>query len=390
MRSRLYLDHNATTPLRAEARDAMLAAMDQCGAASSIHGDGRGMRKRLEAARQQVAALVGVQGKNVVFCASATEANNMALTLGWQRDGKPVARRMAVSAVEHASVLNGTHASDPPVLLSVGAEGAVDIAHVKAVLASWRAEGAAGLVSVMLANNETGVIQPVAEIAALVHEAGGILHCDAAQAAGKIPFFLKDIGADLLTLSSHKIGGPLGAGALVLGNDALHLPHPLIRGGGQEKGMRGGTENVPAIAGFGAAAEAAQHCFGVFGGHVLALRSELELRLRASSPDLVVFGEGRERLPNTLNFAEPGMPAETALIALDLEGISVSSGSACSSGKVKVSHVLTAMGVTPALASCALRVSLGRETTFQEIEFFIAVWTRLRKNIHDRKQGRAA
>jgi cysteine desulfurase len=389
-RSRLYLDHNATTPLRAEAREAMLAALDQCGAPSSIHGDGRAVRKLVEAARQQVAALVGGQAKNVIFCASATEANNMALNLDWQRAGKPVAQRMAVSAIEHASVLNGVHAEGRISHLSVDANGVVELGSLKAVLADWQEEGVTGLVSVMLANNETGVIQPIADIAALVHEAGGLVHCDAAQAAGKIAFTLNEIGADLLTLSSHKLGGPLGAGALILANDSLHQPKPMIRGGGQEKGMRAGTENVPALAGFGAAAEAAGLGFGVYGGHVLALRSELEQRLRASSPGLIVFGEGETRLPNTLNFAESGISAETALIALDLEGISVSSGSACSSGKVKVSHVLTAMGVAPELASCALRVSLGRESTFQEIEFFIAVWTRLRKNIHDRKQGRAA
>ncbi|WP_413987673.1 cysteine desulfurase family protein [Labrys okinawensis] len=390
MRSRLYLDHNATTPLRAEARDAMVVALDQCGAASSIHGDGRAARKRVEAARQQVATLVGAQAKNVVFCASATEANNMALNLDWQRGGKPVVQRMAVSSIEHASVLNGGHASEAPVLLPVSPDGVIDLEAVRTLLARWRAEGVNGLVSVMLANNETGVIQPMSEVAALVHAAGGLVHCDAAQAVGKISFSINEIGADLLTLSSHKMGGPLGAGALVLGSDSLHQPHPLIRGGGQERGMRAGTENVPAITGFGAAAEAAQHGFGVFGGHVRALRDELEQRLRANSPDLAVFGEGGKRLPNTLNFAEPEMPAETALIALDLEGISVSSGSACSSGKVKVSHVLTAMGVAPGLANCALRVSLGRENTVQDIEFFIAVWTRLRKNIHERKQHRAA
>ncbi len=390
MRSRLYLDHNATTPLRAEARQAMLAAMDQCGAPSSIHGDGRAGRKLVENARQQVAALVGALPKNVVFCSSATEANNMALNLDWQRGGKPVAGRMAVSAIEHASVLNGAHCPGPVLCLAVDANGIVELDGVKAALAGWKEEGATGLVSVMLANNETGVIQPVAEIASLVHQAGGLLHCDAAQAAGKFSFSVNEIGADLLTLSSHKMGGPLGAGALVLSSDALHQPNPLIRGGGQEKGMRAGTENVPALAGFGAAADVARHGYGVFGGHVLALRTELEQRLRAISPDLVIFGEGEARLPNTLNFAEPGMPAETALIALDLEGISVSSGSACSSGKVKVSHVLTAMGVAPELANCALRVSLGRQSTFQDIEFFIAVWTRLRKNLHDRKQGRAA
>jgi cysteine desulfurase len=348
------------------------------------------MRKRLAAARQQVATLVGAPAKNVIFCASATEANNMALNLGWQRTGKPALQRMAVSSIEHASVINGVHAGAAPALLPVHADGVVDLEAIQALLARWQAEGVTGLVSVMLANNETGVIQPMAEIADLVHGAGCLLHCDAAQAAGKIPLSINEIGADLLTLSSHKMGGPFGAGALILASDSLHQPRPLIRGGGQEKGMRAGTENVPAIAGFGAAATEAQKTLSVFGGHVRLLRDELEQNLQAASPDLVIFGAGPKRLPNTLNFAEPGIPAETALIALDLEGISVSSGSACSSGKVRVSHVLTAMRVAPELATCAVRVSLGPESAAQDIEFFLAVWKRLRKNLHDRKQHRAA
>lgn len=368
----------------------MLSALDLTGAASSVHGDGRAARKLIEAARHEVADLVGVLAKNVIFCASATEANNLALSLDWQRPGKPTLQRMAVSSVEHASVLNGTRAPTVRIdHLPVDAQGLVVIPALDAMLSDWRERGETGLVSVMLANNETGVVQPVAEIAARVHEAGSLLHCDAAQAAGKIACNINDIGANLLTLSSHKLGGPLGAGALVLASDRLHQPNALIRGGGQEKGLRAGTENVPALAGFGAAARAAALGLDNYGATILALRSHLEAALREASPDIVLFGEGVQRLPNTLNFAEPGMMAETALIALDLEGISVSSGSACSSGKVKVSHVLTAMGVAPALAGCALRVSLGRESTIQEIEFFVAAWKRLRKNLHDRR-NRAA
>ncbi|MBP0582978.1 cysteine desulfurase [Labrys sp. LIt4] len=389
-RSRTYLDHNATTPLRQEARAAMLSALDLCGAPSSVHADGRAVRKVVEAARHDVADLVGALPKNVVFCASATEANNLALNLDWQRPGKPPLRRMAVSSVEHASVLSGVHPQNTELdLLPVDGNGVLDLRALEARLDAWRERGETGLVSVMLANNETGVVQPVAEIAARVREAGGLFHCDAAQAAGKISFSINEIGADLLTISSHKLGGPLGAGALVLGSDGLHQPNALIRGGGQEKGLRAGTENVPALAGFGAAARAAARDLAHYGEASLVLRSRLEQALREISPDLVVFGGGARRLPNTLNFAEPGMAAETTLIALDLEGISVSSGSACSSGKVKVSHVLTAMGVAPALAGCALRVSLGRETTVQEIEFFAAAWKRLRKNLHDRRHRAA-
>lgn len=383
---RTYLDHNATTPLRAEARAAMLSALDQCGAPSSIHGDGRAARKLVEAARHQVADLVGALAKNVVFCASATEANNLALNLDWQRQGKPSPRRIAVSTVEHASVLNGVHARSQQVSqLQVDHDGLVDLAGLEALLARWQEEGDTGLISVMLANNETGVVQPIAGIAELAHRFGALVHCDAAQAAGKIAFSINDIGVDLLTVSSHKLGGPLGAGALVLASDTLHQPNPLIRGGGQERGLRAGTENVPAIAGFGAAAVAAARELAIYARRSLDQRNGLEAKLREISADTVIFGEAVDRLPNTLNFAEPGILAETALIALDLEGISVSSGSACSSGKVKVSHVLTAMGVAPELASCALRVSLGRETTPEEIEFFAAVWKRLRESLHDRK-----
>ncbi|QEN90892.1 cysteine desulfurase [Labrys sp. KNU-23] len=389
-RSRTYLDHNATAPLRQEARAALLAALDLCGAPSSVHADGRAVRKLVEAARHEVADLVDALAKNVVFCASATEANNLALNLDWQRPGKPSLRRMAVSSVEHASVTNGAHPQNTDIaLLPVDGQGVLDLGALDALLNEWRENGETGLVSVMLANNETGVVQPVGEIAARVHANGGLFHCDAAQAVGKIPCSINEIDADLLTISSHKLGGPLGAGALVLGSDSLHQPNALIRGGGQEKGLRAGTENVPALAGFGVAARAAARDLATYAEKSLALRSMLEAALRETSPDMVLFGEGATRLPNTLNFAEPGMAAETTLIALDLEGISVSSGSACSSGKVKVSHVLTAMGVAPALAGCALRVSLGRETTVQEIEFFVTAWKRLRKNLHERRHRAA-
>ncbi|MDQ0393804.1 cysteine desulfurase family protein [Labrys monachus] len=389
--ARTYLDHNATTPMRSEARAAMLTALERCGAPSSIHGDGRAMRKLVETARHDVAALVGAPARNVVFCSSATEANNLALCLDWQRGRAAPLGRAAVSAVEHASVLSGGRIpADRLALLPVDARGMVDLAGASALLERWRAEGIAGLVSVMLANNETGVLQPVAALAERVHAAGGILHCDAAQAAGKIPLDIRDLGVDLITISSHKLGGPLGAGALVMASEALHLPNPLLRGGGQERGWRAGTENVPAIAGFGAAAAAAARDLTADAERCRALLAVLEEGVRAIAPEAVIFGEGAPRLPNTLCFAEPGIAAETALIALDLEGISVSSGSACSSGKVKVSHVLTAMGVPPDLAACALRVSLGRETLAEEVEFFVAVWTRLRKSLHDRKQHRAA
>src|SRR5690606_24598068 len=247
---------------------------------------------------------------------------------------------------EHASVLSGGRfAANKVERLPVTADGVVDVAALRDLLA----KGGRPLVSVMHANNETGVIQPVAEIAVLVHEAGGILHVDAAQTAGRIDCEITALGADMLTISSHKLGGPQGAGALVLSGPQPATP--LIKGGGQERGFRAGTENVAAIAGFGAAAEAAARNREAAASRMAALRDRFETRLQAEFPDAVIFGAGEPRLPNTSLVAVPGLKAETALIAFDLNGIAVSSGSACSSGKVGTSHVLAAMGVEPALAS---------------------------------------
>ncbi|HXD13016.1 MAG TPA: aminotransferase class V-fold PLP-dependent enzyme, partial [Xanthobacteraceae bacterium] len=235
------------------------------------------------------------------------------------------------------------------------------------------------LVSIMLANNETGVVQPVTEAGAIVHAAGGLLLVDAVQAVGRMPCDIGALGADLLTLSAHKIGGPKGVGALVRASEAIHLPDPLIRGGGQERGMRAGTENVAGIAAFGAAAAAVRQQAAAEVAHMLTLRNELEGGLRAISPDTVIFGAGTgtERLPNTTLFAVEGMKAETAVIAFDLEGVAVSSGAACSSGKVQPSHVLAAMGVSPALVRGAVRVSLGWTTTKADIDRFLDAWRKV-------------
>jgi cysteine desulfurase len=232
----------------------------------------------------------------------------------------------------------------------------------------------------MLANNETGVVQPIREIAQIVHEAGGLLHVDAVQAPGRIAFNMKSLGADLLTLSAHKLGGPKGVGALIR-REGLHIADPLIRGGGQERGTRAGTENVAAIAGFGAAAAAVAAQGEAEAGHMVALRDRLEADLRAVTPEAVIFGEGAERLPNTTLVALPGLKAETAVIALDLEGVAVSSGAACSSGKVQPSHVLAAMGVASELAQAAIRVSIGYATTGRELEYFQNAWTKLAKTL---------
>jgi cysteine desulfurase len=270
--------------------------------------------------------------------------------------------------------------------LPVEAEGLVDLAALKpALCGSSRA-----LVSIMLANNETGVIQPVAEAASIVHATGGLLHVDAIQAVGRIPVDIGMLDANLLTLSAHKIGGPKGVGALVRRDDALHVADPLIRGGGQERGMRAGTENVPGIAAFGAAAAAVHDGFASEAGRMRVLRDKLEAGLQAISPKAVIFGSGADRLPNTTLFAVEGLKAETAVIAFDLEGIAVSSGAACSSGKVQPSHVLAAMGVSPALLRGAVRVSLGWTTTETDIERFLNAWRKLATALSKGQSGIAA
>ena len=242
----------------------------------------------------------------------------------------------------------------------------------------------------MLANNETGVLQPVAEAAAIVHAAGGLLHVDAVQAVGRMPCSIGGLGADLLTLSAHKIGGPKGVGALVRRSEDLHIADPLIHGGGQERGMRAGTENVAGIAAFGAAAAAAHGEFATEAARMLALRGLLENALRAISPQAIIFGAEAERLPNTTLFSLEGMKAETAVIAFDLEGIAVSSGAACSSGKVQPSHVLAAMGVSPPLLRGAMRVSLGWTTTEADVERFLSAWRKLSTALSKRQRGIAA
>jgi len=363
---RTYFDWNATAPLRPEARAAMLAALDGPGNPSSVHGEGRAARMLVEAARRQVAALVGGAKVNqVTFVSGATEANALALQPG-------IAGRLFVSAVEHPSVLaGGRFAQEQVEILPVDGNGIVDLDALAGALVMAERP----LVSVMLANNETGVIQPIAEIAAIVHAANGLLHVDAVQAAGRIPVDMCALGADLMSLSSHKIGGPQGAGALIVGS-GQNLK-PLIRGGGQERGLRAGTENVAAIAGFGAAAEAALAGLDAEAGRMAALRERLEGGLRAATPDAIIFAHGVGRLPNTTLVAVPGVKAETALIAFDLNGFALSSGAACSSGKVTASHVLAAMGVEPALARGAIRISLGPTTTETEVESLLIAWKRL-------------
>jgi cysteine desulfurase len=372
MPDRVYLDWNATTPLRPEARQAMAAAWEVAGNPSSVHAEGRQARRLVEDARAAVAAAAGARPQYVVFTSGGTEANALALMPGLRRGaGEPV-RRLLVSAIEHTSVLSGGRFSPETIAtIAITGSGLVDVDHLCGLLA----DGPPALVSVMLANNETGALQPVGEVADIVHEAGGLLHVDAIQALGKIPFDIKSMKADLVTLSAHKLGGPKGVGALVLADEAQGL-EPLLRGGGQELGRRAGTENVAGIAAFGAAVRVSMAALQGDAARLQALRERLEKGLQ-QTPGMIVFSEGTPRLPNTTLFTVPGLKAETAVIGFDLGGIAVSSGSACSSGKVQPSHVLAAMGFSRELAQGAVRLSLGWSTSEADIDLALQAWRKL-------------
>ncbi|MGQ0741717.1 MAG: cysteine desulfurase family protein [Alphaproteobacteria bacterium] len=368
-----YLDYNATAPLRPAAMAAMLAAMDACGNASSVHAAGRRARAAIEDARAKVAALAGADSGSVIFTSGGTEANAAALkgAVAGAAKNNPITR-LIISAIEHDSVRATARASVESmpsmelVEILVDANGVV---RMDALRQALRAGKGRALVSVMAANNETGVVQPVEDAAALTKEFGALLHVDAVQAAGRLPLAFAMLGADYMTLSAHKLGGPQGAGALIVRESAPFAP--LISGGGQEFKRRAGTENVAAIAGFAAAASEARDAAGE-NSLLASLRDRFEMKLKALAPHATVFGERAQRLVNTSNFAIPGLAAETAIIALDLDGVAVSSGAACSSGKVDRSHVLTAMGVSDELSRCGLRVSFGWSSTDADVEAALA------------------
>jgi cysteine desulfurase len=372
MPDRVYLDWNATTLLRPEARAAMAAAWDLSGNPSSVHAEGRQARRLVEEARGAVAQAVGALPRNVVFTSGGTEANALALTPGLRRGAGPAAERLVVSAIEHASVLAGGRFSHRAIsAVGVTRSGVLDLVQLREAV-----EGKPpALVSIMLANNETGALQPVREAAGIVHAAGGVLHVDAIQALGKVAFDIGALEADLLTLSAHKIGGPKGVGAVVLA-EGLQGFEPLLRGGGQELGRRAGTENVAGIAGFGAAVKAANGALAGEAVRLEALRSRLVQGLMQKN-GTIVFSDAVERLPNTTLFTVPGLKAETAVIGFDLADIAVSSGSACSSGKVQPSHVLEAMGFSPEIAQGAVRLSLGWSTSGADIDRCLQAWRKL-------------
>lgn len=364
---RAYLDYNASAPLLPAARTAMLAALDTAANASSVHAEGRAARSVIEAARRDVAALVNGKPEHVVFTSGATEAATTLLSPDWRMGRAPLRMsRLYVCEADHPCLLGGGRfLAEQVTRIGVDADGILRLEALADALGRHdKAEGLP-LVAIHAANNETGVVQPLEKIAAIVKAAGGVLVLDAVQAAGRIPLDIAAGYADYLILSSHKIGGPQGAGAVVAAAD-LMMPEPLVRGGGQEKGHRGGTENLAAIAGFGAAAKAARaHLPEV--GQVRARRDEIEATILELLPNAEIFGRRVERLANTTFFAIPGMKAETAQIAFDLAGIALSAGSACSSGKVGPSHVLEAMGYEK---SGALRVSIGAATDARDIESF--------------------
>ncbi len=366
-KDRIYLDHNATSPLRPQAKAAVLAALDVAGNPSSVHADGRRARQIIEDAREKVAALVGAKPAEVVFTSGATEANNWVLRAGWDR--------ILRADIEHDAVLAPAAASGASITrLSVDGNGRVNLAEVAEHALTGSVPLAKDLVSIQYANNETGVVQDIPAVAAFCAAHGLAMHCDAVQAVGRLPIKFNGSGVDFLSLSAHKIGGPLGVGALVV-RDGIDIK-AAVTGGGQERRRRAGTENVPAIAGFGAAAEAAlAELDGM--ARLERLRDRLEAEMCAVHPETMVIAKGAPRLANTACVAVPGLRSETMVIKFDLAGIAVSAGSACSSGKVGTSHVLTAMGVDSTYAQGALRISLGWTTSESDLEPFLTAWRRV-------------
>ncbi|MEE8371205.1 MAG: cysteine desulfurase family protein [Sphingomonadales bacterium] len=365
MSERVYLDFNASAPVKPEVTEAVAAAMRLGGNASSVHGEGRAARQRIEEARDSLCQLLGCAPGEVIFTSGGTEANNLAL-------GGVDAASVMVSAIEHDSVLAAAQASGKPWrTLAVDAAGLVLMEELEAVL---EASVAPVLVSIMLANNETGVIQPISKIADLIHSRGGILHTDAIQAVGKIPLDFATLGADLLSLSGHKMGGPQGVGALIV-RPGVGL-RALMVGGGQEMRRRSGTENMPAIAGLGVAAELALDDIKM-APRIEKLRDGLEMRMQKLCGHIRFFSKDAARLPNTANFTMPGVRSEIQVMALDLEGVAVSAGAACSSGKVTTSRVLLAMGASEEEAASGIRVSLGPTTSGDHVDRLVGAWREL-------------
>ena len=374
--TRTYMDWNATAPLLPAVRDILVSALDLAGNPSSVHREGRAARAAVEAARRDVAALAGGQASHVTFTSGATEAANLVLTPEFKMGRAPVRYgRLYVSAIEHPAFREGGRfEKDDVTEVSVTSAGVIDLTALEALLSSHDKSAGLPMVACMLVNNETGILQPVAEAARLVHAAGGLMVVDAVQAAGRIPLDINDLDADFLVLSSHKLGGPKGAGALISRGEVM-MPKPLIHGGGQEKGHRSGTENTLSAIGFGAAAAVAAEYLADEAARLGALRAKLEDGMRVNAPDVIIHGADVARVGNTTFFTLPGLKAETGQIAFDIEGIALSAGSACSSGKVGESHVLSAMGHDPKLG--ALRISLGHATDEADIDRTLVAFTKI-------------
>ncbi|MBF0358890.1 MAG: cysteine desulfurase [Magnetococcales bacterium] len=373
----IYLDHNATSPVRLEVIDGLIPYFrDFSGNPSSVHGAGRGARKGLDEARRSVAKLVDVHASQVIFTSGGTEANNMALMgVASQFDFKG---HIVTSSIEHPSVLQMCDLLESRGVavtkIAVDSNGVVDL---KALSAALTPE--TFLVSIMHANNETGVVQPVAEIAKICRSAKVLFHSDTVQSVAKLPLTLAGTGADMISISAHKFGGPKGVGALVVDNH-LNLPGMLL-GGGQERGRRAGTENIPGIVGFGIAADLVAAEQGELAGKLLALRNQLESKLSKALSELIVFGDKVERLPNTTAFAVSGLDGETLVMHMDMAGFAISAGSACGSGRTKASHVLVAMGYEGAVGQSAVRISLGRDSASEEVDLFVRAFVRTVKNL---------
>lgn len=364
---RTYLDFNATAPLRPEAKAAVIAALDDFGNPSSVHSEGRRARSIVDAARINVARLVGAKPDEVVFTASGTEAAGAVMAMDWDT--------IIVSRMEHSAVLAAARrrAGDRTRVVEVGAsaDGTIDVVHCTQALADAAASGGRALMALQMANNETGVIQPSQTVFAKARELGIAALCDAVQTAGRLRVDVAELGADFMVLSGHKIGAPKGTGALIVRDGTRFLP--LVIGGGQEQNRRAGTENVSGIAGFGAAARAAGDDFATF-DRLATLRDALEAEVRRITPEAIIVASGSARLANTSLIAMPGKRGETLVIGFDLAGIAISSGAACSSGKVGRSHVLEAMGLAPDAALSAIRVSLGWTSSREDVDRFLTVW----------------
>ncbi|MCJ2088197.1 cysteine desulfurase [Methylobacterium sp. E-005] len=387
-RARAYLDYNATAPVRPDVAEAVARALMLPGNPSSIHAEGRAARAALEAARAEVAALVGARPEQVIFTSGGTEAANAVLSGDLRGRKLPAPTRLLHTATEHPCVAAGHRFAEAAVgRLPVTADGIIDVAALEDRLAALADETV--LLSVHAANNETGAVQPLAAIVARARAHGRTLvHSDAVQAVGKIPLDMAALGLDVLTLSGHKFAAPKGVGALVLA-EGVSLGSAFLRGGGQERRQRCGTECLPAIVGMGEAARAARAALDGEQTRLSALRDRIEAGVRALAPDVVIFAAGAPRLPNTLNFSVPGLDAPASVIALDLAGVAVSSGSACSSGKVARSATLAAMGVTTDLAGGALRVSLGWNTVDEDVACFLDAFERVLQPLYKRR-GQAA